>query len=52
VRYAERQREYFPQAKMVILDSSGHWPFIDNPDQVAAAVLPFLKSQIVAHGHL
>jgi pimeloyl-ACP methyl ester carboxylesterase len=44
--YAERQRETFPAAQVVILDDSGHWPFVDNPGAVAGAVIPFLKSTI------
>jgi pimeloyl-ACP methyl ester carboxylesterase len=43
VRYAERQRDTFPQAQVVVLDDSGHWPMIDNPVAVEQAVLPFLK---------
>jgi len=42
--YAERQRDYFPKAKVVVLDDSGHWPFADNPEAVAAEVVPFIKS--------
>ncbi len=43
--FAARQREVFPRAKIVILDDSGHWPFMDNPQAVAAAVVPFLRAQ-------
>jgi len=46
VRYAERQREVFPSAKVVVLERSGHWPFADDPDAVAQAVLPFLREQL------
>ena len=42
-RYAESQREAFPRAEIVYLDDSGHWPFIDNPEAVAAAVVPFMQ---------
>ena len=42
-RYAEAQREAFPRAEIVYLEDSGHWPFIDNPQAVAAAVVPFLQ---------
>ena len=45
VRLAERQREIFLGAQVVILEESGHWPFADNPEGVAAAVLPFLRRQ-------
>jgi pimeloyl-ACP methyl ester carboxylesterase len=43
VRYARRQRETFPQAEVVVLDDSGHWPMIDHPVAVEQAVLPFLR---------
>ena len=46
VSYAERQREVFPSAKVVVLEQSGHWPFADDPDAVAQAVLPFLRGQL------
>ena len=42
-RYAEDQREVFPRAQIVYLEDSGHWPFIDNPEAVNAAVIPFLQ---------
>lgn len=43
VRYAERQREWFPNAEVKVLEDSGHWPFADNPKAVADAVIPFLR---------
>jgi pimeloyl-ACP methyl ester carboxylesterase len=43
VRYAQRQRETFPHAEVVILDDSGHWPMIDHPVAVEQAVLRFLR---------
>ena len=46
VDLAERQREAFPSAKVVVLEGSGHWPFADDPDAVAAAVVPFLREQV------
>jgi pimeloyl-ACP methyl ester carboxylesterase len=42
VSIAERQREVFPDAQVVILEGSGHWPFADDPDGVARVVVPFL----------
>ena len=42
-RFAETQKDVFPRAEIVYLDDSGHWPFIDNPDAVNAAVIPFLQ---------
>ncbi|CAN5194767.1 alpha/beta hydrolase [soil metagenome] len=46
VKYAERQREVFPGARVVILETSGHWPFADDPEGVAGAVIPFLQEQL------
>lgn len=46
VKYAELQREVFPGARVVILESSGHWPFADDPEGVAGAVIPFLQEQL------
>ncbi|GIV96906.1 MAG: alpha/beta hydrolase [Herpetosiphonaceae bacterium] len=46
VRYAERQREFFPRARIVILEESGHWPFADDSEKVVDAILPFLQKQL------
>jgi len=43
IELAEAQKQVFPSARIVVLDDSGHWPFIDNPEAVAAHVLPFLR---------
>jgi pimeloyl-ACP methyl ester carboxylesterase len=43
VKHAERQRLAFPRAEVVTLDSSGHWPFADDPEGVAEIVVPFLR---------
>jgi pimeloyl-ACP methyl ester carboxylesterase len=43
VRFAERQRKVFPDARVVILEGSGHWPFMDDPAGVRAAFVPFLR---------
>lgn len=48
VRFAERQREFFPRAQVVILERSGHWPFADDPEAVDAALVPFLREQMTA----
>jgi pimeloyl-ACP methyl ester carboxylesterase len=45
-RFAEGHRRAFPSAEFVFLDESGHWPQLDDPEGVAAAVLPFLQRQI------
>jgi pimeloyl-ACP methyl ester carboxylesterase len=46
--YAERQREFFDVKEIVTLPDSGHWPFQDDPDRVAQAVVPFLREQLSA----
>lgn len=43
VELAERQREVFSDAQIVILEESSHWPFADDPERVAAEAVPFLK---------
>ena len=48
VEYAERQREFFDVRDVVIMPDSGHWPFQDDPERVAQAVLPFLRAQLSA----
>lgn len=50
-RYAERQRETFPAASVVVLDDSGHWPMHDHPDALEGTVLAFLRrATTAAHG--
>jgi pimeloyl-ACP methyl ester carboxylesterase len=46
VKWAERQRDIFPRARVVVLDESGHWPFADDPEGVASAVIPFLRQHV------
>jgi pimeloyl-ACP methyl ester carboxylesterase len=43
-RYAERQRDFFPNAQIHLLRASGHWPYVDDPERVAAIAVPFLCS--------
>ena len=43
VEQAERQRQTFPSARVVVLDRSGHWPFVDDLEGVAGPVLQFLR---------
>lgn len=40
---AERQRLSFPSAEVVVLPDSGHYPHLDDPEGVAAVVVPFLR---------
>jgi len=42
---AARQREVFPDAQIEILKESGHFPYLDDPQAVAAALIPFLRAQ-------
>ena len=41
-RFADVQREVFPQAEVHHLDALGHWPFVESPERVAQVVVPFL----------
>jgi pimeloyl-ACP methyl ester carboxylesterase len=47
-RMAYRQLEVFPRAQVALLPDSGHWPMADDPEAVAALVLPFLRTQLGA----
>ena len=40
--HAEDQRRAFPQAEVRVLEHCGHWPHVDEPETVAAAVCEFL----------
>jgi pimeloyl-ACP methyl ester carboxylesterase len=46
VALLERQAEVFDNLEIVRLERSGHWPFVDDPAGVAAAVIPFLQRQV------
>jgi pimeloyl-ACP methyl ester carboxylesterase len=46
VEQAERQRDTFPRAEVVVLEDSGHWPMWDAPDELADVVVPFLERQM------
>ena len=43
---ADNQRQVFEVEDVVMLGDSGHWPFADNPEAVAGAVLPFLERHV------
>lgn len=45
VEQAERQHESFPYARIALLPDCGHYPHIEDPEAVAAAVIPFLREQ-------
>ncbi len=42
---AERQRESFPSAEVVVFEDSGHWPYLDDPERAAAVIVPFLERE-------
>lgn len=46
VRQSELQRQTFDVERVVVLERSSHWPFADDPDAVAGAVLPFLRARV------
>jgi pimeloyl-ACP methyl ester carboxylesterase len=46
VAQAERQRNVFPHARVEILPGVGHWAWLEQPDQVAELVVPFLRSRV------
>ena len=43
VAFAERQREAFPGAEVVVLPDSGHWPYVDDPDAFTSRLTAFLE---------
>ena len=43
-RYAERQRESFPDADVRVWNDSGHWPHVQHPGRTADTVTAFLRS--------
>ena len=44
-RRVEQMKSAFPSARIVGLENSGHFPFADDPEGTAAAVIPFLQAQ-------
>ena len=46
VEQAERQRGVFPRARIEILPGVGHWAWLEQPDRVAAFVVPFLRDRV------
>ncbi|MEY4764308.1 MAG: hypothetical protein RI907_981 [Pseudomonadota bacterium] len=43
VRFAHQQQEVFRRAEVHVLPQSGHFPFADDPQGVAGAVVPFIR---------
>jgi pimeloyl-ACP methyl ester carboxylesterase len=48
---AEALKRAFPGAQLVMLDDSGHFPFADDPERSAEAIVSFLRSQLGAAAH-
>ncbi|MDQ3987021.1 MAG: alpha/beta hydrolase [Actinomycetota bacterium] len=48
VEQAQRQRESFPSAEVVILPKTGHYAHLENPAGVAEKILPFLRAHATA----
>jgi pimeloyl-ACP methyl ester carboxylesterase len=46
VAQAARQLVSLPSAETVVLPASGHWPHVDDPAGVDAAVVPFLRRHL------
>lgn len=49
VEQAHRQRQAFPRAAIHILPGVGHWPWLEQPAQVAELVVPFLRQRLGFH---
>ena len=43
VEQADLQLRTFPSAEVHVLEDSGHWPFIDNPERTRELVVPFFR---------
>jgi pimeloyl-ACP methyl ester carboxylesterase len=46
VEFADRNREALPRAEVRLVQKAGHWPFIDQPEEVAGLLMPFLRGQL------
>lgn len=46
--FAHRQRQFFPNAEITILRGCGHWPFVDETEQVIGLMDDFLRRQFAA----
>ena len=46
VKHAWDQRESFSDAEVVVLEESGHWPYLDDLEASAEAIVPFLGRQL------
>ena len=46
VEQARRQVRVFPRAEIAILPGLGHWCWLEDTDQVAARLVPFLRTRL------
>jgi pimeloyl-ACP methyl ester carboxylesterase len=44
VEFAEKQKDAFPSARVVVLPESGHWPMVDDPPAVSRPLIEFLRT--------
>jgi pimeloyl-ACP methyl ester carboxylesterase len=51
VKQAERQRQSFPSAEVVVLEDSRHYSHLEHPERVDELVLPFLRRQLKLAAH-
>jgi proline iminopeptidase len=42
-RYAVEYQKYAPRARFVMLEESGHFPFIEEPDKTLSVLRDFLE---------
>ena len=49
-RYADRQRDTFPNAKVHVWNDCGHWPHVQHPGRTADTVTAFLRSVVGSAG--
>jgi pimeloyl-ACP methyl ester carboxylesterase len=40
--------DLFPRAELTMLEDSGHWPFVDDPERARPPALDFLRAQLTA----
>jgi pimeloyl-ACP methyl ester carboxylesterase len=45
-RFADVQQWFFPRAETIVLEASGHWPYVDEPTAVMSAVVSFLERNV------
>ncbi|KMO74651.1 hypothetical protein BST22_12995 [Mycolicibacterium chubuense] len=51
VAQAQRQRRAFPRIGIEILPGVGHWAWLEEPDQVADHIVPFLRERVHGEPH-